>query len=95
MENEKISDEFWIRADEIIELANKQIIIAPIENVSSSILYAAARFNTFNIGTFSKNVKEMKKDKTKAIEYFTDQYRKMLTENIDEYIDNYKLHRAE
>ncbi|GAA4501456.1 DUF3144 domain-containing protein [Pseudaeromonas paramecii] len=88
MTNE-VSPEFWQRADEIIALANKQAKECDVGKVSSSTLYAAARYNAFNVIASANDVEEMKNDKEEAIGYFVDQYQKMLTENLDEYIKTY------
>lgn len=90
MNDDPVPDEFWQRADEIIALANEQIADSTIGKVSSSLLYAAARFNSFNVASSAKDVEEMKKDKAEAIKYFTEKYEKMLTENLDDYIENYE-----
>ena len=90
MSDKNIPPEFWERADQIIELANKQVGDSEIGKVSSSLLYAAARFNSFNVASKSDSVEEMKKDKEEAIKYFTEQYKKMLVENLDDYIENYE-----
>ena len=82
--------EFWERADEIILLANKQCEKAASGKVSSSLLYAASRFSAFILATTADNAEEMKKDRDKAIKYFTDQYEKMLIQNLDDYIENHK-----
>lgn len=90
MNDDSVPKEFWERADEIIALANDQIKDSTIGKVSSSLLYATARFNSFNVASSAKDVEEMKKDKDEAIKYFTKQYKKMLTENLDDYIENYE-----
>ncbi|MFK7848894.1 MAG: DUF3144 domain-containing protein [Rhodothermales bacterium] len=69
MNTERPGPEFWERADEIIAAANEQCKNATIGKVSSSLLYAAARFNSFNVAFSAECVEEMKKDKNKAIEY--------------------------
>jgi len=93
MSDNEISPKFWERADQAIALANEQAKDADIGKVSSSLLYAAARFNAFNVASSADNVEEMIKDKEEAICYFTEQYRKMLTENLDEYIECYQEHK--
>ena len=90
MSDDQVPKEFWERADRIIELANDQMGESTIGKVSSSLLYAAARFNSFNVASSAKDVEEMIKDKEEAIRYFTEQFKKMLTENIDDYIENYE-----
>lgn len=82
--------EFWDRADEIIAVANDQIKEATVSKVSSSLLYAAARFNSFNVANSASDAEEMKRDREEAIRYFTEQYRNMLIENLDDYIENFE-----
>lgn len=93
MSDNEISPEFWERADEVIAVANEQVKDSTVGEVSSSLLYAAARFNAFNVASSADDVDEMIKDKDEAIRYFTEQYRKMLIENLDEYIESYKEYK--
>ncbi|MNG29155.1 hypothetical protein D3C84_1145360 [compost metagenome] len=74
----------------MIHLANEQCNDAPKGKVSSSLLYAAARFNSFIVASMAGDLDELNADREEAISYFTEQYRKMLTENLDDYIENYK-----
>jgi hypothetical protein len=90
MDNETPDQSYWDRADEIIHLANEQCNHEMNGKVSSSLLFATARFNAFIIASSAKNVEEMKNDKEEAIKYFTEQYKKMLIENIDDYIQNFE-----
>ncbi len=80
---------FWERADAIIHLANEQGNKAPNSNVSASLLYAAARFNAFIVANGASDAATMKADKEEAIRYFTEEYRKMLSQNLDDYIENF------
>lgn len=80
---------FWERADAIIALANEQGTKVPNSNVSASLLYAAARFNAFIVASDTRDAATMKADKEEAIRYFTEEYRKMLSQNFDDYIDNF------
>lgn len=89
MSNNKIPPEFWERTDKIIALANEQVKGSTTGKVSSSLLYAAARFNAFNVASSAGDVEEMKKDKEEAIKYFTEQYKNMLIENLDDHIENF------
>jgi hypothetical protein len=89
MNDENIPPEFWERADQGIALANEQIKGSTIGKVSSSLLYAASRFNSFNVASSADDVVEMKKDREEAIRYYTEQYKKMLIENLDDYIENF------
>ena len=89
MSDNEIPPEFWERADEVIALANEQVKGSTIGKVSASLLYAAARFNAFNAASSVIDAEDMKKDKEEAISYFTEQYKEMLIENLDDYIENY------
>lgn len=95
MSNGKVPPEFWERAGQVIALANDQTKNSTIGKVSSSLLYAAARFNSFNVASSAASAEEMKKEKDEAILYFTEQYRKMLTENLDDYIQNYNKYNVQ
>jgi len=90
MSHETANQAYWDRADEIIRLANQQCHNEENGKVSSSLLFATARFNAFIIASSTKNAEEMKQDKAAAIKYFSEQYQQMLTENIDDYIQNYE-----
>ena len=90
MSTSKTDDNFYNRADEFINLANKQSDDISVSKVNSSLLFAASRFNAFIVSSMSNNIEDLKRDKDEAIKFFTDQYIKMLTENIDENIKNYE-----
>jgi len=89
MSNKTEDKEFFDRADKIINLANTQCDDANIAKVSSSLLFAAARFNAFIVASSAKDLEGLKEDKTEAVKYFKEQYEKVFIENIDEYIKNY------
>ena len=74
----------------LLAVANDQIKEATVSKVSSSLLYAAARFNSFNVANSASDAEEMKRDREEAIRYFTEQYRNMLIENLDDYIENFE-----
>jgi len=89
MSNNTPGPEFWARADEVIDLANRQSDESTSGKVNSSLLYAAARFSSFNVASSAGDVKEMKKNRDEAIKYFSGQFERMLIENIDDYIENF------
>lgn len=72
-------------ADEFIAVGNKLVRESKqdVGRVSAAFRYAAARFNAHD--AFSKS-KDLANDKDNAINWYTEQYRKMLTENIDQLI---------
>jgi hypothetical protein len=89
MSNDTPGPEFWARADEVIDIANKQCDESTSGKVSASLLYAAARFSSYSVASSAKDVEEMKINKEGAIKYFSDQFEKMLIENIDDYVKNF------
>ncbi len=92
LKENKLDKHFWDRADQFINLANEQSQEASPGEVSSSLLYAAARFNAFIAASTARNINELKKNKEEAIRYFSNQYLEMFVENIEDWIENYEKH---
>jgi len=83
-------DKFYDRADEHIGIANEQISAEVGKGkVSASFMYAVARFNSWISASTCDDQEEMIKDRDYFIDYFTKQYREMLEENLDDYIENF------
>ena len=84
---------FYSRADAHIHLSNDQL--EQVEDrgmVSASMMYAVARFNTWvSACGFSSGI-DMARTREEMIEYFTNQYRLMLEENLDDYIQNFSTY---
>lgn len=88
---QEVDDEFYDRADAHIHLSNDQITEKIGRGkVSASFMYAVARFNAWVSACGWTNSKEMEEAKEETIEYFVTQYRKMLEENLDDYISNFE-----
>ena len=85
----EIDDKFFDRADEHIHLSNKQISNATSGKVSASMMYSVARFNSWISACGFNSAEDMNKAKEETIKYFVTEYEKMLTENLDDYIDNF------
>jgi len=85
----KLDDLFFNRADEHIHLSNEQLSHASMGKVSASMMYSLARFNAWVTASGCKNKMEMEKAKQETIEYFTAEYQKMLSENLDDYVKNF------
>ena len=88
MTNE-VDEQFYSRADAHIHLSNKQCGEIGMGKVSASMMYATARFNAWVSACGSKSEQEINKAKAETIEYFVEQYRKMLEENLDDYIEHF------
>jgi hypothetical protein len=85
----EVDDHFFDRADEHIHLSNKQLAGVSMGKVSASMMYSVARFNAWVSACGFSNSEEMSKAKQDTIKYFVDEYEKMLTENLEDYIVNF------
>ena len=85
-----VDDQFYDRADAHIDLSNSQITDEIGRGkVSASFMYSVARFNSWVSACGWDNAGEMAESKEETIEYFLTEYRKMLEENMDDYISNF------
>jgi len=81
---------FYDRADAHIYLSNDQITEEIGRGkVSASFMYSLARFNAWVSACGWTGGQELAEAKEDTIEYFVEQYRKMLNENLDDYIKNF------
>lgn len=88
---QEVDDEFYDRADAHIHLSNSQINEKIGKGkVSASNMYATARFNAWVSACGWNTGQEMAEAREETIEYFVTEYRKMLEENLNDYIDNFE-----
>lgn len=85
-----IDDAFFTRADAIIHLANEQLSDVSRGKVSASCMYATARFSAWVTACGHGSSEDMAAAREETIEYFTEQFRAMLVENLDDYIGNFE-----
>lgn len=82
-------EDFFKRADAHIYLGNEQLANADKGQVSASMLYGTARFNAWvSAGEFD-SPEAMKASKEQTIKIFMDEYEKMLSEHLDDYIEHF------
>lgn len=81
---------FFDRADAHIHLSNSQLADITPGKVSASMMYATARFNAYVSWIGFENAADMAGQRDETVGYFVDQYRIMLEENLDDYIDNFE-----
>ncbi|KXX71854.1 MULTISPECIES: DUF3144 domain-containing protein [unclassified Flammeovirga] len=86
----KTDDKFYERADEHINLSNSQLQETEKGKVSASMMYSVARFNAWVTACGFSEKEEMKEKKEEVLDYFVTQYKIMLEENLDEYIENFE-----
>jgi hypothetical protein len=84
-----IDPHFYDRADAVIHLANEQNKEIDRGKVSASLMYAAARFNSWVSACGFDSAEDMSGAKYETVEYFVKKYRAMLEENLDDYIEHF------
>jgi hypothetical protein len=84
-----VDKEFFERADAYITLANEQAANVSRGKVSASMMFATARFNAWISASGTESGDELASVKEEALEYFVNEYRQMLDENLDEYIEHF------
>ncbi|MBS63708.1 DUF3144 domain-containing protein [Salinisphaera sp.] len=89
MSGKSLSPAFRSRADEVIDIANRQSQSVSAGQVSASLMYATARFNAFQVAATAETRDDMAEERDNAIEYFTAQYRKMFEDHFDECMANF------
>jgi len=87
-------DDFFNRADAHINLSNDQLKAESRGRVSASMMYATARFNAWVSACGFSAAADMDGAKAETVEYFGREYRKMLEENLDDYIRNFPGYMA-
>jgi hypothetical protein len=85
----KPDDLFWVAADKFIGVANEQALEIDRSVVSAGFIYAAARFNSFVIASQCGSKEAFAAEKAAAIDYFVNQYKIALTENVNDYQANF------
>ena len=84
------AEQFWKLADSFINLANEHYEKESDGKVGYAMLYAAARFNAFIVASTAGHKQDLGEEKQQATEYFTEQYRKMFSENLEDYENNFE-----
>lgn len=89
MSKNQIDEHFYQRADELINLANKQSENIDHSRVSASMMFACARFNAFMTATKAEDKTHLADSNHLILDYFVKEYEKMLKQNLEEYIENF------
>lgn len=86
---EEVDEGFYDRADKHIHLSNDQMSKVSMGKVSASMMYSVARFNAYVSACGWTNGDDMRKAKKETVDYFVGEYKKMLEENLDDYIGHF------
>ncbi len=84
--------DFYNRADAIIELANTHISDSSRGKASASLMYANSRFAAWVSACGCRNAEELAAAKQQAVDYFVEEFRLMMEENLTDYIENFSLY---
>lgn len=84
---------FYDRADAHIHLSNSQLAEINPGKVSASMMYATARFNAYISWIGFQNAADMAGQRDETVQYFVEQYQRMLEENLDDYVNNFKRYQ--
>lgn len=85
MDQEQRNQEFKQLADTFIDLANQHCDKVENTRVGSSMLFASARFSAFVVASHAKDLAHYESELDNAIEFFSQEFKRMLTENLEEY----------
>ncbi|MBX2839398.1 MAG: DUF3144 domain-containing protein [Gammaproteobacteria bacterium] len=72
-------------ADRFIDTANRQLNDTEPAMVNSSFLYGASRFCAFVTTQKTGNLSRFDEMHDEAVEYYTEEFKKMLLENLSHY----------
>ncbi len=81
-------EKFYERADAHIHLANEHLQKAVRGKASASMMYGTSRLNAWISACGFSTKEETSAARQETIEYFVAQYRLMLEENLNDYIQN-------
>ena len=83
-------DEFWELADSFIENADNLCELShDAGNVSAALLFAASRFSAFVVASSAEDSADLTAKQDEATDYFVDQFRLMMTENLNDFLQNF------
>lgn len=89
-ENENgMDDQYWKMTEEYIRISNRLNKTIHIDKVASAMLYSAARYNAYH---FTKSSGDIVADKEAGMQFYVEQFKKMLEMNIDDFI---KMHQQD
>lgn len=79
------NEQFRQYADTFIDVANNHIEESDSSFVSSSMLYGTSRFCAFVVASGCENAEHLDANSEGAIEFYTNEFKRMLSENLGEY----------
>lgn len=83
---------YWELVESFIEKANAACEEDELGLVNGALMQAAARFNAFYLAASSESRKDLKEDKESSVRDFGGEYKKLLADNLEDYIEHYKVY---
>jgi hypothetical protein len=85
LSDEELDEILRKMADSFIDRANELADSNSPENVSLALLYAASRYNAHVVSQHAEDEAAYEKDIPRARDFFSEQYLRMLDENLEDY----------
>jgi Protein of unknown function (DUF3144) len=82
--------EFFQRADAHINLSNDQLATVSRGEVNASMMFGMARFNAWMAASTYGSSELLAARRQETLNYFVNQFRIMLEDNLDDYIRNFE-----
>ena len=83
--DEEGNKQFYKTADSFIDVANNHCETQENTVVGSALLFATARFSSFVVASQSKDRESYEAEIDNALEFFTSEFKRMLTQNLEDY----------
>jgi hypothetical protein len=83
---------FFNRADEIIQVANRQHATTRADRVSASTAFAAARFSVWAVCGTTSDASQIAARREQFLEGFVQGYRQMLIDNFTDHESNFETY---
>lgn len=90
-----VSDNHQDAVNTLIESANDIALEEGAGFAASALIQAAARYASFYVAQSSESRKDLKEDKDALIDDVSQEFRRLLAENLEDYIENYKVYLSE
>ena len=85
LSDEELDEVYRRMVDLFIDRANEFAETNSQENVGMALLYAASRFNAHVVSQHAGGLDDYERDLPKARQFFSEQYQRMLDENLEDY----------
>lgn len=82
---------FFGLVEQLIDTANDAPEALDLTEIGGAMMCAAARFNAYALAASSMDKRSFAEDRDQALSDFTAQFKRLMAEDLDDYIENYKV----